>query len=630
MKKTISILSILYILFFAFVFTACQHSAGNIITQNTYIVPIWKGSLPSAPNNPEVGWAYYNTSVKKSFIYDGSSWQIMAQDGTDGLSIIWQGELSTAPSNPQINWAYYNTIDGNSYIYNGNSWDLLAKSGRDGASGILLWLGSYSVAPNNPSDGWAYYNTTDGVSYIYYNDSWKILSKDGDSIIWKGALTSAPENPSLNWAYYNINDQTSYIWNGSQWDTLSTSVGGDTIVTLGITWLGTLASAPLNPVIGNAYYNSTLGASYVYDGSSWQQISKDGINGTSSEAGYLITWKGSYSSAPSNPKAGWAYYNTSTRKSYIYDGSSWQILAQDGANGSSSSEGGSGNNNGLIFINETSETIDGVSYVVKAYADVYTPEPYFYTYYKFYYLNNKLRKTYVYYHSCGTVELDYKYDEFIEHTCGTNTSIGTITNYSEDGKIELQIQNMFSNGIHIKYLTYFTNGIKTKYEYFQDENLYMSTTYYNSGKTKESINYNITTGYRTNYYSYYENGNYEQQIWYDGETGNKTQHRIYYSTGQQKICLSYENGKLYRVETYYASGKDQIDSIRYNSDGTIDLIIYYYESGYVKYYYRDGYLYTYTDGKTTSTSTSNYSSKTAKNQNEIKTFAESLYDTQYN
>ena len=107
------------------------------ITQVNYIVPVWKGSLPTAPSNPEVGWAYYNTTVKKSFVYDGSEWQIMAQDGTDGTGITWKGELSSAPSNPKINWAYYNTIDGNSYIYNGTSWDYLAKSGRDGASGIL-------------------------------------------------------------------------------------------------------------------------------------------------------------------------------------------------------------------------------------------------------------------------------------------------------------------------------------------------------------------------------------------------------------------------------------------------------------------------------------------------------------
>lgn len=314
------------------------------ITQVNYIVPVWKGSLPIAPANPEVGWAYYNTTVKKSFIYDGSEWQIMAQDGADGLGITWKGELSSSPSNPKINWAYYNTIDGNSYIYNGTSWNYLAKSGRDGASGILLWLGALDTSPNNPSDGWAYYNTEDGASYIYSNGSWQTLSKDGNSIIWKGVLSEAPNSPELNWAYYNTSDQTSYIWNGSSWDILSTSLGGDTTVTVGITWLGSFETAPLSPLIGYAYYNTTTGSSYIFDGTIWQQISKDGKDGANATSttvtGYLITWKGSSSSAPTNPKAGWAYYNTSSKKSYIYDGSSWQVMAQDGADGSNTTSNG--------------------------------------------------------------------------------------------------------------------------------------------------------------------------------------------------------------------------------------------------------------------------------------------------
>ena len=354
MKKLFCVLCILFPIVFIL---SCKQITETTeeITQVNYIVPVWKGSLPTAPSNPEVGWAYYNTTVKKSFIYDGYEWQIMAQDGTDGTGITWKGELSSAPSNPKINWAYYNTIDGNSYIYNGTSWGYLAKSGKDGASGILLWLGSYDTVPENPSDGWAYYNTNDGISYIYSYGSWQILSKDGNGIIWKGVLSVAPESPEINWAYYDTTNQTSYIWNGTNWDTLSVSLGGDTTVTVGITWLGTFDSAPLSPLIGYAYYNTSTGASYIYDGTVWQQISKDGIDGkdgsdgkdgtngsSTTITGYLITWKGSYSSAPTNPKAGWAYYNTSTKKSYIYDGSSWQIMAQDGVDGKDGSDGSSG------------------------------------------------------------------------------------------------------------------------------------------------------------------------------------------------------------------------------------------------------------------------------------------------
>lgn len=225
---------------------------------------------------------------------------------------------------------------------------------------------------------------------------------DGTGITWKGELASAPDNPKTNWAYYNTTNQASYIWNGTFQDTLAVSLGDDTTVTVSITWLGTFDSAPLSPLIGYAYYNSTAGASYIYDGMVWQQISKDGIDETSDTitvSGYLITWKGSYSSAPANPKAGWAYYNTTAKKSYIYDGSSWQIIARDGADGNSSSSGGTGgspSDNSLVYIGESAEEIDGATYIVKSYASIYATEPYFYTYYKYYYLNTILRRAYVF------------------------------------------------------------------------------------------------------------------------------------------------------------------------------------------------------------------------------------------
>ena len=105
---------------------------------------IWKGELASAPADPEVNWAYYNTTNGNSYIYNGSSWDLLAkagqngsngQNGTtgqNGNSIVWRGELASAPANPQTNWAYYNTTNGNSYIYNGSSWNLLARAGQNG------------------------------------------------------------------------------------------------------------------------------------------------------------------------------------------------------------------------------------------------------------------------------------------------------------------------------------------------------------------------------------------------------------------------------------------------------------------------------------------------------------------
>lgn len=46
---------------------------------------------------------------------------------------------------------------------------------------------------------------------------------------------------------------------------------------ISINWLGDLSSNPANPDENDAYYNTTDGESYIYDGSNWQTLAKDGI-----------------------------------------------------------------------------------------------------------------------------------------------------------------------------------------------------------------------------------------------------------------------------------------------------------------------------------------------------------------
>ena len=118
---------------------------------------IWKGEFASAPSNPQNGWAYKNTSDKKSYVYQDGAWYQMTidgvdgQNGKDGISIVWKGDLSTPPQKPQTNWAYRDTDNGRVYIYNGSSWELMVVDGTDGVDGA---------------------KGEDGFSvYITYNDS---------------------------------------------------------------------------------------------------------------------------------------------------------------------------------------------------------------------------------------------------------------------------------------------------------------------------------------------------------------------------------------------------------------------------------------------------------------------------
>jgi len=158
----------------------------------------WLGSYESAPKNPKKHGAYFNTLDGCSYIWTGEKWDLLAQagaTGNTGSSITWKGSFAQAPENPQLYWAYYNTTDECSYIWTGEKWDFIAKSGLDDTNG------------SNGADG---SDGKDGIDGI-----------DGLSITWKGMFDTAPENPELNWAYFNNNDGCSYIYNGTSWDLLA-------------------------------------------------------------------------------------------------------------------------------------------------------------------------------------------------------------------------------------------------------------------------------------------------------------------------------------------------------------------------------------------------------------------------
>lgn len=128
-------------------------------TDGTSIV--FKGSYASHPENPENGWAYYNTTDGKSYVYQSGAWYQMTidgsdgvngQDGDDGISIVWKGESADPPADPEVNWVYRDTDNGLVYIYNGIAWELMVQDGSDGAPGADGSDGA-SVEVEYSSDG---------------------------------------------------------------------------------------------------------------------------------------------------------------------------------------------------------------------------------------------------------------------------------------------------------------------------------------------------------------------------------------------------------------------------------------------------------------------------------------------
>jgi hypothetical protein len=233
------------------------------------------------------------------------------------------------------------------------------KLGGSGA-GSLVWKGSLSDAPLLPQINWAYFDIEDNKSYIWDGDSWEILAQGvqgpqgENSIVWKGNLTQAPVNPLQNWVYYNINDRVSYIWNinNNEWDTLAP--GGSGFVFDGPDYdpewgeVPEPSNPPANPVLNMLHRDADNGLVYIYNGITWKLFIKDGLNGDEGDAGPpgpqgppgevtsgVMIWLGeSDENPPGSPSGPWAinsaYYDRTLRKSFIYDGVDWKILAQDG------------------------------------------------------------------------------------------------------------------------------------------------------------------------------------------------------------------------------------------------------------------------------------------------------------
>jgi uncharacterized protein (TIGR02145 family) len=135
-----------------------------------------------------------------------------------------------------------------------------------------------------------------------------LQGEPGVSIVWKGELESEPDSAKQNWAYFNTTDGNAYIYTDTVWQLLAQR--------------GAAGAAGVAGVAG------ANGA--------------DGVNGAAGNNGVSIDWRGTFDEPPSPAKLNWAYYNSAEKKSYIYDGKDWQVLAVDGVQGPKGADGADG------------------------------------------------------------------------------------------------------------------------------------------------------------------------------------------------------------------------------------------------------------------------------------------------
>lgn len=82
--------------------------------------------------------------------------------GLNGISIVWLGSLTTPPVSPLLNQAYYDIIQKKSFVWDGTSWQILAQDGLPGPAGPLgsailpTWQNLSSSAIINPTTDFVY------------------------------------------------------------------------------------------------------------------------------------------------------------------------------------------------------------------------------------------------------------------------------------------------------------------------------------------------------------------------------------------------------------------------------------------------------------------------------------------
>lgn len=135
----------------------------------------WQGTYATPPENPQDGWAYYNSNEKASYTYRDGSWYQMSVDGVNGqkgTSITWKGILEKPPTSPEENWAYKDQNDGKVYIYTGTGWELMVLDGNDGkdgmpgADGLSVFI-TYHDSNTKPSKP-----TGEGVDGGWHTEAW--------------------------------------------------------------------------------------------------------------------------------------------------------------------------------------------------------------------------------------------------------------------------------------------------------------------------------------------------------------------------------------------------------------------------------------------------------------------------
>ena len=165
-----------------------------------------------APVRQADTYMWQRTTITKGdgTITEGDPTCIHGADGDNGTSIVWKGTYASAPSSPQNGWAYYNSTDKKSYVYQ-NGWSQMTADGTSGLTPYIKdkywWVGDSNTGVKaEGSDG-----TTPTVSIS--TDGYWVINNTKTTV--KAVGTDAPKVISEKKQFYLSTSNTSLA--GGSW-----------------------------------------------------------------------------------------------------------------------------------------------------------------------------------------------------------------------------------------------------------------------------------------------------------------------------------------------------------------------------------------------------------------------------
>lgn len=198
---------------------------GNGSTSNNFSTITW-GTAPyylEVTINGDVMTATQLLSVPYALYAKESANGPTGAQGPPGIGINWLGAFTTAPATPSLNDAYYDQTLGQSFIWDGTAWQIIAQDGTvgslTGGPGITI-IGS---TINNTGD----LDSTNELQTLTYNQTTQSLGiTNGNNVTLDvNDADNDPTNEIELPATATNNDVLT--WNGSSWVALSPSTGND-------------------------------------------------------------------------------------------------------------------------------------------------------------------------------------------------------------------------------------------------------------------------------------------------------------------------------------------------------------------------------------------------------------------